>query len=567
MTTRGVKFSFYPSECVLCFEPDPTKARVLYEAKILDTTVYRDEEGKKKPGYHIHFLRWNNSWDRIVGEQLVLKNTEENKSLMKRLADIARKSSKNKNRRKRIKEILIDFFDGNLPFDEVELEEGATTDTNDTDESAAETDSIGSDGRVDEVRRSLRGQPAFEVDLPESLKDVLDKDYFAVNQDKKLVRLPAEVNVVTVLESFVKTFMMDFWSPNYDRSSLCHTSPKIAIERILPMCQEFVDGLRISFDFILPLLLLYDLETEQYSKLMNTYKHRSPAKQKVPPADSPLLRSPRSRTSDQSYVQSEEPKLPKLSPNVAEEEDEEVTFNPSLKATPVRVTRSRTTGVARKLETESPEKTAKSKEPSEVKPGDVKPDKSELIRQIRKRRSSDRQDDGLKRRKLRSYRKSSEDSSESDQSKPETVMSEPLKAAVKSEKAEKSERPPPLLIPCNVSVLRTDGQSNKGAEKGASGSTDSKGDNGREEILANILKWQLLPSEALSKLPTPPCMLYGSQHLLRLFVKLPSLLSQMDMDEDRQGVLKKLLKLFVQYLSEHVTDLFPDSAYVKESDL
>lgn len=39
MSTRGVKFLFAMGEYVLCFEPDPTKARVLYEAKVRVTNV------------------------------------------------------------------------------------------------------------------------------------------------------------------------------------------------------------------------------------------------------------------------------------------------------------------------------------------------------------------------------------------------------------------------------------------------------------------------------------------------------------------------------------------------
>ncbi len=34
MAIRGVRFNFEPGEVVLCFEPDPTKARVLYDAKV-----------------------------------------------------------------------------------------------------------------------------------------------------------------------------------------------------------------------------------------------------------------------------------------------------------------------------------------------------------------------------------------------------------------------------------------------------------------------------------------------------------------------------------------------------
>ena len=35
MSTRGMKFHFEPGEYVLCFEPDATKARVLYDAKVM----------------------------------------------------------------------------------------------------------------------------------------------------------------------------------------------------------------------------------------------------------------------------------------------------------------------------------------------------------------------------------------------------------------------------------------------------------------------------------------------------------------------------------------------------
>ena len=37
MSARGVKYNFEPGEYVLCFEPDSTKARVLYDAKVGDS--------------------------------------------------------------------------------------------------------------------------------------------------------------------------------------------------------------------------------------------------------------------------------------------------------------------------------------------------------------------------------------------------------------------------------------------------------------------------------------------------------------------------------------------------
>ena len=33
-TTRGVRFQYRTGESVLCFEPDSTKAKVLYDAKV-----------------------------------------------------------------------------------------------------------------------------------------------------------------------------------------------------------------------------------------------------------------------------------------------------------------------------------------------------------------------------------------------------------------------------------------------------------------------------------------------------------------------------------------------------
>lgn len=233
-----------------------------------------------------------------------------------------------------------------------------------------------------------------------------------------------------------------------------------------------------------------------------------------PQEDSPLLKSPRSKTVPTSFPTSDEscPKLPKYSPSA--EEDDEVTFNPNSPGfTPRRVTR-RTLDATLKLEAE------KSNERN-IDIAEIKEDKEKLeqiTRQIRKRRSSDRQDDGLRRRALRSYRKSSEDSDTSDRSKPDTIMSEPVKAA--AQKSEKEERPPPLLIPCNLlpGSRASNGAENKLIDKGATGSIDSVGDSGRE-ILANILQWKLMSADAVEQLPTPPALLYGAHHLLRLFGK------------------------------------------------
>ena len=150
---------------------------------------------------------------------------------------------------------------------------------------------------------------------------------------------------------------------------------------------------------------------------------------------------------------------------------------------------------------------------------DRKTEKCDTVSQVRTRRGSEREGENLRRRALRKFRKSSDSSGESDHSQPDTVLSEPVKPV--SVKSDKTERPPPLLIPCNLLSARQNG-TEKGPDKGTSGSTDSIGESGREEILENILTWQMLTPEALEQLPTPPALLYGAHHLLRMFGKMIS---------------------------------------------
>ncbi len=40
----------------------------------------------------------------------------------------------------------------------------------------------------------------------------------------------------------------------------------------ITLCKEFVDGMRICFDFVFPVILLYNVEHEQYEYVMSTTK-------------------------------------------------------------------------------------------------------------------------------------------------------------------------------------------------------------------------------------------------------------------------------------------------------
>ena len=64
---------FAINELVLCYEPDPLKAKMLYDAKVLDVDITKDDKSRKVYEYYIHFQGWNKSWDRWVLESQVLK--------------------------------------------------------------------------------------------------------------------------------------------------------------------------------------------------------------------------------------------------------------------------------------------------------------------------------------------------------------------------------------------------------------------------------------------------------------------------------------------------------------
>ena len=56
VSTRGVKIKFSEGERVLCYEPDPSKTKVLYDSKVLEVVCNKDSKGRvKQVEYLIHF--------------------------------------------------------------------------------------------------------------------------------------------------------------------------------------------------------------------------------------------------------------------------------------------------------------------------------------------------------------------------------------------------------------------------------------------------------------------------------------------------------------------------------
>lgn len=80
---------------------------------------------------------------------------------------------------------------------------------------------------------------------------------------------------------------------------------------------------------------------------------------------------------------------------------------------------------------------------------------------------------------------------------------------------------------------------------------------------SQVLSWKLVPdSYPPGDQPPPPSYIYGAQHLLRLFVKLPEILGKMSFSAKKLKALLKHFDLFLRFLAEYRDDFFPESAYV-----
>ncbi|XP_017782513.1 PREDICTED: male-specific lethal 3 homolog isoform X2 [Nicrophorus vespilloides] len=263
VSTRGLKLKFFEGEKVLCYEPDPTKAKVLYESKVKDVVINKDPKGKKSVEYLIHFRGWNSSWDRCVSEEFILKDTVENRQLQKDLADksklqfgsyLYRKERKKHSRSKsdRVAASSEDGSCGSPAADDVDDMRGGSSSCSDS-ESVEEDESI-------------------PLEITDELRERLEFDYNLVHQHGRIHKLPAEPNIITILEIFWKHYATsqkygDSGEKGRHRTAAAYNNgvkikPEI-IQRNVNVCQEVLDGVRIYFDFFLSDLLLYNNERGQ----------------------------------------------------------------------------------------------------------------------------------------------------------------------------------------------------------------------------------------------------------------------------------------------------------------
>ncbi|KAM9668434.1 MSL complex subunit 3 isoform 2-T2 [Dama dama] len=448
--SEGMKFKFHSGEKVLCFEPDPTKARVLYDAKIVDVIVGKDEKGRKIPEYLIHFNGWNRSWDRWAAEDHVLRDTDENRRLQRKLAKkaVARLRSTGR-KRKRCRLPGVDSVLKSLPADEKdENDENSISSSSDSEEKDGE---ISEEGDIEEKTEVKEGpelhakkemeERTITIEIPEVLKKKLEDDCYYINRRKRLVKLPCQTNIITILESYVKHFAINAAFSANERPRHHHAMPHA-----------------------------------------NMNVHYIPAEKKNQEelSPSPPLLNPSTPQSTESQPNSGEPTTPKR----------------------------------RKGEPEA----------------------------------------------LQSLRRSTRHSANCDRLSESSASPQP-----KRRQQDTSASMPKLFLHLEKKTpVHSRSSSPVPLTPSKEGSAVFAGFEGRRTNEINeVLSWKLVPdSYPPGDQPPPPSYIYGAQHLLRLFVKLPEILGKMSFSEKNLKALLKHFDLFLRFLAEYHDDFFPESAYV-----
>ncbi|XP_007964910.3 MSL complex subunit 3B [Chlorocebus sabaeus] len=342
------------------------------------------------------------------------------------------------------------------------------------------------------------------LEIPEVLKRQLEDDCYYINRRKRLVKLPCHTNIITILESYVRHFAISATFSANERPRHHHAMPHanmnvpyIPAEKNVDLCKEMVDGLRITFDYTLPLVLLYPYEQAQYKKVT---------------ASKVFLAIKESAT---NTSRSQE----KLSPR------ERDLLNPS-----------------RPQSTESPSTTGERATPKRRKA------EPEAVRSLRRASPHTANCDRLCKSSTSPQPKRWQQDMST--SMPKLFLHLEKKTPVHS----RSSSPIPL----------TPNQS-----QGIEGSAAFAGfEERRTNEINEVLSWKLVPDNyPPGDQAPPPSYIYGAQHLLRLFVKLPEILGKMSFTEKNLKALLKHFDLFVRFLAEYHDDFFPESAYVAASEV
>ena len=516
MQTRGPKPRFEVGERVLCYDPDPTKIKMLYDAKVLDVMPSNEvlpPEVKNRPrgfAYNVHFQGWNSHWDRYVADDMLLKDSQENRDYQRHLYEQTEeyrvRVERKKKQRKSTDKARLSFDSNPSPVpsentseynyqlrrgqeerfsiqedEDVQLRfnsrllSRAESDKSIVEEEKEDTEpennleeSRNEDGDENE-KKELGEKDANEeedlctelvpLNLPQNLKDSLEADYNNVS-DGKLVRLPAQPNIITLLEGYVRNFAISklaalekrlqkynqnqYRQPDKDETELAEE-----VVQHINICKEVAEGVRILIDFHLGNILLYPQEKDQFTRSPNIRPHMESLERLV----------------------SEPQTIP--------------------------------------LQTQKP------------------------AGKKQKNRSDEAEDPSSAKRRHHPRKKESE-------SEGQQAVAGSVGSSAASSSGGTDSTPTHSTVNQTAAVYPQTKQS--------------------LQILQDLYSWKLVPESVYFEEPVPASLVYGGVHLARLLVKLPELFLRMRFSNEKLKHLMKFLEFMVDYIANQ-EDVFSDSIY------
>nr|CAB3264032.1 male-specific lethal 3-like [Phallusia mammillata] len=623
-----MKPKFAVGERVLCFEPDRSKARVLYDAKILDVDFVRDGKSKKEPEYKVHFQGWNSAWDRWADETYVLKNNEENKKLQRKLARRAIRQLKVHGRKKVhlpgvasvLKNPPLDDESSDsdcsinsdqmrtlLPDDMVESDSSCQSPqikrrrrrSTATSKKSDDTPGCSNETFFPDVTTMQSAPPTpvmftrkpLQIDIPYSLLQRLQDDAIMVKNRNMLVELPAKLNIVQILENYVKYFALNIaYLPSSEKhlkvsQTSMETPPP---DKNLNLCKETCEDIRIVFDFMLPIILLYYCERNQCKDLAaKAVIESKPCKQeepRKPVVETTPLKGGSIKDNNTAFnVEQPVIKAPVAEPQPITTSNKKKKLSPLAKGKPRKKT----------AEEQIIEETH-----MYLIPDQPKLDRTGLANDSQGRRRSSRLS-----HHLYSPENSHDEMVISPPMSPESNTTETETAAVDRTSHNLVQDKPQNDVAISVETvvfLRPPTNHKHGVHIQDHGSNSplpllcrqkdrysctsdkitptemcqeayvgSAGDDVKRAVqLSQVWKWKLVsqdyrPSDGAN---VPCSMIYGIHHFLRLFVKLPDIFARMNIPDHKMKVIIKHLHQMLKFIAEYEREIFSYSgAYVKSA--
>ncbi|CDS43176.1 Mortality factor 4 protein 1 [Echinococcus multilocularis] len=293
MALKKEPAKYEAGEKVLCFH-----GPLLYQAKILDVKVEEEEYQ-----YFVHYQGWNKNWDEWVKEERMFKYDAEGLRMQKDVEKIAMSGKKLKVLRKSdlkkqpypppevIEHIGIAMEAASEGPESPKPEEPEAPDTSDSDFQApappvktegepaqllpppkVPPNTSGSSSRKRRARSvaSITGETEegflkrtqIKVELTDRLKAWLVDDWDLTTKQSRLVSLPARIPIARVFDDYLEQ------SKSQHFNSTTTQSPFTVTQEFR---REFVNGLKVNFNFILGSQLLYKFERPQYAELLKSH--------------------------------------------------------------------------------------------------------------------------------------------------------------------------------------------------------------------------------------------------------------------------------------------------------